>query len=394
LSLSRLRDLETEILKCVRCGRCRSICPTLNYQLGSNEPAWETSVARGRVLMAHGLQQNQLKPTEKLIHDIFDCVICNSCVDLCPSGVEPTKIIEATRKELLDQGLAPPLIMQLIDTLKETKNIYGLDQEDRASWSELKVEEIIEDKINKNAEIAFFIGCQGSYKGSLSGIPEAIVLILDHLDIDFTILGEDEWCCGSPFFLLGDDSEARVFVIHNIEKMKELGVKKIIFTCPGCYRAWKNSYPKVYGKELPFELYHSTEFIAKLIKEGKLKINKEIKMRVGYQDPCELGRHCRIYEEPRYIIKNIPGIEFKELIENREDSLCCGGGGLAKMTDNDIALGIGTKKIGDFKNAGLNMIITCCPACKQNLMEALEKSGIEIDVMDLHELLVDALNLD
>ncbi|MHA1385799.1 MAG: (Fe-S)-binding protein [Candidatus Helarchaeota archaeon] len=394
MSEGKLKDLQKDILKCVRCGSCRSICPTLNFQLGMNGPTWETSGARGRVLMAFGLEQNKLKPTEKLIHDFFNCVICNSCVELCPSGVEPTKIIKAMRKEILDQKIAPNPIYKLLDTLKKSKNIFGLEQDDRLLWTEMNVEDIIEDRINKKADIAFFVGCQGSFKGSLSGIPEAIVLILDHLNLDFTILGEDEWCCGSPLTLVGDTETVKEFMNHNIEKMIELGVKTIIFTCPGCYNVWTNIYPKIYGKKLPFKIIHSTEFLSNLIKEGKIKFEKEIKKNIGFQDPCELGRHCNIYEEPRIIIKNIPGIIFNELEENKENSLCCGGGGLAKVTDNSISLGIGSKKIADFIKKNVNLIVTCCPACLQNLQDALEKSEEKIEIKDLHELIIETLGLD
>ncbi|MHA1377521.1 MAG: (Fe-S)-binding protein [Candidatus Helarchaeota archaeon] len=395
MSSGILKNIKFDILKCVRCGRCRSICPTLNYQLDLEEPAWETSCARGRVLMAYGLQQSRIRPSEKLVNSFYNCVICNHCVESCPSGVDPTKIIQAVRKEILDQQIAPVSIYKILNTLKDTKNIFGLDQDDRLLWSEINVEEIVEDKIQKHAKFAFFVGCQGSYKGSLSGIPEAIILILDYLKIDFTILGDEEWCCGSPFFLVGDGSEAaKEFVFHNIEKMKELEVENIIFTCPGCYRVWKNEYPKIYGGNLPFKLFHSTEFIAKLIEEGKIGLKKEIRKRVGYQDPCELGRHCGIFEEPRTVIKSIPGIDFKELLENREGSICCGGGGLAKVTDDKISLGIGLKKISDFTKNDVDLIITCCPACQQNLQDASEYCKSEVEIKDLNELFIEALDID
>ncbi|MFX1449832.1 MAG: (Fe-S)-binding protein [Promethearchaeota archaeon] len=391
---SKLKEIKIEILKCARCGTCRSICPTLNDAWGDDGPTWETTGPRGRVLMSYGLQQNKLLPSKKMVQDIFNCLICNRCVEICPSGVDTTKIIQATRKEILDQNLAPIPLTKLHEILENSKNIYGLDQEDRLLWTEMTVEDIIQDKILKKAEIAFFVGCQSSYRGSLFGIPEAIILLLDSLNIDFTILGEEEWCCGSPFYLVGDDSKiAKEFAIHNIEKMLELGVKKVIFTCPGCYRVWKQVYPKLYGKELPFELYHSTEFITKLINEDKIIFNQEIKKRVAYQDPCELGRHCKIYEEPRTIIKKIPGVTFKELKENRQDSLCCGGGGLVKVTDTEISLGIGTKKLKDFMRNDIDIILTCCPACYQNLIDALELSGEKIEILDIHEFLIKALSL-
>ncbi|NVM01238.1 MAG: (Fe-S)-binding protein [Candidatus Helarchaeota archaeon] len=391
---SKLKDIEIDILKCARCGTCRSICPTLNDAWGENGPTWETTGPRGRVLMSYGLQKNKIKPSKKMVQDIFNCLICNRCVEVCPSGVDTTKIIQATRKEILDQNLTPIPLSKLHEILEKNKNIYGLDQEDRLLWTEMNIEDIVEDRILKKAEVAFFVGCQGSFRGSLFGIPEAIVLLLEKLKIDYTILGEEEWCCGSPFYLVGDDSKtAKEFVIHNIEKMLELGVKKIIFTCPGCYRAWKHVYPKLYGKELPFELSHSTEFITKLIEEGKIKFDKEIKKKVGYQDPCELGRHCNIYEEPRKIIKKIPGVIFKELKENRKESLCCGGGGLAKVTDNEISLGIGSKKLKDFLENDIDIILTCCPACYQNLIDALGITKEDVEILDLHEFLIQALNL-
>jgi Fe-S oxidoreductase len=171
--------------------------------------------------------------------------------------------------------------------------------------------------------------------------------------------------------------------------MKELGVKKIVTTCPGCYLAWKEEYKK-FDKDLPFEILHSTELIADLIKEGKLKITKEYNKKVIFQDPCDLGRHSGVFEAPREILKSIPGLELIELERERFDAYCCGGGGLCKASYPKVAKTISTNVATTYQDNGAEEIITSCPACFDNLMDGISDLQ-NIDVVDLHNLIVDLL---
>ncbi|NVM52793.1 MAG: (Fe-S)-binding protein [Candidatus Helarchaeota archaeon] len=366
---------------CNVCGTCRQQCTVFRTNLV------ETLSPRARVTLAGELFLNKMGITKKTIEAFFSCVLCGICENMCPSGAKVLETIKATRRYIIEEGKGPEGISKLFDSIMEEKNIFLLDNEDRMSWAD-DIEDKIKDKIKKEAEIALFVGCQESFKGSLYNIPESLVLILEKANLDFTLLGDEEWCCGAPYFLMGIKNEkVEEIMKHNIEKMKDLGVKQILTTCPGCYLAWNEEYKK-FDKELPFEILHSTEIIANLIKEGNIKIEKEYKKKVIFQDPCDLARHSDVFEAPRTILKSIPGLELITLEREKIDAYCCGGGGLCKATYPEIATTISKDVAKIYKDSGAEEIITACPACFDNLIIGVE--GIEdIDVIDIHSLIVD-----
>ncbi len=370
---------------CTACGTCRADCTIFKVKrLDSLSP-------RSRTIIGGLLAQDRIEISPRVIEAYFSCTLCDMCHNTCPSGVDVPTVVKIIRRYIIEKELAPKSVNLLVETVKQSKNIFNMDNDDRLNWAD-EVEDIIKDKINKNAEIAFYIGCQESFKGSLFMMPESMVKILDKAGIDFTILGGNEWCCGNPAFLVGDRTDPIIEMVkHNVEAMESLGIKKVIMTCPGCYRAWTVAYPQILKvKKLPFEIVHSTEFIADLIKEGKIKIKKNFNKKVGYQDPCELGRISGIFDAPREIINAIPEIEFIELNENKMKATCCGGGGLCKATYDPLATEIASNKIDEFKNAGVEVIITSCPACFDNFATAI-KDKENIELKDIHELVADSI---
>ncbi|MHA1311211.1 MAG: (Fe-S)-binding protein [Candidatus Helarchaeota archaeon] len=382
-------DFIKELLKCVRCGKCRAVCPEINL-----EEFQEESSPRGRIRMAYGLITKKIPPTQILIDKIYSCFYCGICQITCPSGVMTSDLILKTREYLYDLGLSPNKVNNLLETIIKTKNIYGLDQEDRLDWA-FDVEDIIENKINKKADIGLFIGCTASYKGSLAIQPESIVKILDHLNIDFTLLGEKEMCCGNPYFLGGGaiNDKIREIVLGNIENFAKLKIKKLITACPGCYRIIKTIYPIIYGKELPFEVYHVTQYFDDLINKNVLKLKKSIDLKLTYQDPCELARHCGIFEQPRNIFEKIPGLKFFELTPNKDNAVCCGGGGLVKLTFPDIVdkqLKVKFNQISEC-NDKLDGIITACPSCQDNLQYGNTLLKENLKVIDICDLILRAI---
>lgn len=381
-------SLTIDMLKCARCGKCRSLCPSFK----SGESKWETSNARGRVLMSLGLKQKKIPVTEQLISDIYSCFICKSCSELCPSDVDVSKIVEATRNEIYNQGLLPSPINLLLSNLDESRNIFNLDQDDRLLW-DTNVEELVDSHLNVKADVGFFIGCLASFKGTLATIPEALVLLSDHLGIDFTLLGEDEWCCGNPYFIAGNSgSITKEFAEHNIQKMSDLNVKTVVTPCPGCYRVWSSLYPKIHGK-LPFKIQHSSQFLAQLIANRTLKIKQPLPINATYQDPCELGRHCREFEAPRVVLSSIPALTLIELENTKENAECCGGGGLAKALHPSLAINQGQNKIQQFHQKEIKLLVTSCPSCYENYQNSLESCQIPIKVKDINELIAEQLNL-
>jgi Fe-S oxidoreductase len=383
-------ELIAELLKCVRCGKCRAVCPELEL-----EEFQEVSSPRGRARMAYGLLTGKIPPTQVLIDKIYSCFYCALCQETCPSGVLTSEIVLKTREELYKLGLAPENIKNLLELVLESKNIYGLDQEDRLEWA-FDVEEIIEDKINVETDIGFFVGCTASYKGSLVSQPESVVKILDFLGINFTMLGENEMCCGNPYLLGGGsiNEDIKKIVFNNIEKFEELKIKKLITACPGCYRVISRIYPTIYGKELPFEVNHVSQYFSDLIAKNELIFKNGKKRDLTFQDPCELTRHCGIYEPPRHIIKSIPGLQFHELNPSKEDALCCGGGGLVKAVFPELVdkhLKIKYDQISSTTDKAEG-IITTCPSCQDNLEHGASILNKKFKVIGLCELIWDSIN--
>jgi heterodisulfide reductase subunit D len=367
---------------CNNCGSCRQLCTLFRTDVT------EALSPRSRMTIAGNLYLNTLGITKKVKDVIFSCTLCGLCNDSCPSGVDVVETVKATRKYILDKGEGPVNLTKLINNIMEEKNVFMLDNEERMDWAS-EVEDLIKDKINTQSENAIFVGCQESFKGSLYNIPEALVKIFNKVNYDYTLLGTDEWCCGAPYFLLGlKDEKVNELVEHNVEKMSSLGVKNIITTCPGCFKAWNDEYKKI-KKDVPFKILHSTEVLANLIKEGKLKIEKEFKKKVVFQDPCELGRHSGIYEAPREILKSIPGLELIELEREKADAYCCGGGGLCKASYPEVATNIAKSVVEKYLEAGAEVIVTSCPACFDNLTIGIKRK--EVVLIDLHDLVMSLL---
>jgi len=368
---------------CNNCGICRQECTIFQaVPLESLSP-------RTRMTLAGNLYLNKTGITKKTKEAIFTCVLCDLCGNTCPSGVNVLDTIKATRQYIIEQGEGPEGISKLLDSIIQGKNIFLFDNEERINWAD-NIEDKVKPKIRQKSELALFVGCQESFKGSLYNIPESLVLIFEKAGMDFTLLGDEEWCCGAPYFLLGVKNEKVEEIIrHNIEKMKELDVTKIVTTCPGCYLAWKEEYKK-FDPELSFEILHSTEIIANLLQEGKLRIGKEYKKKIIFQDPCDLGRHSGVFDAPRTILKSIPGLELIELPRAKVDAYCCGGGGLCKATYPETALAVAKKITKLYKDNEAEVIVTACPACFDNLQAGIE--GINgIEIADIHSLIVDLI---
>ena len=374
---------DTQMMKyfylCNNCGGCRQLCTLFRTDIT------EALSPRSRMAIAGNLYLNNLGITQKVKDIIFSCTLCGLCNDSCPSGVDVIETVKATRNYILQKGEGPESLNQLINSLMGNKNIFMLDNEDRMEWAS-EIEDIVKAKIKKQSENAIFVGCQESFKGSLYNIPEALVKIFNKIGYDYTLLGEEEWCCGAPYFLLGlKDEKINDLSDHNIEIMKSLGVKRIITTCPGCYKAWNEDYKNL-KKEITFEILHSTEVLASLINEGKLKIEKQFNKKVVFQDPCDLGRHSGIYEAPRTILKSIPGLELIQLKREKVNAYCCGGGGLCKATQPETALKIAKSVSEEYLRAGAEVIVTSCPACFDNLALGIE--GKDVILVDIHDLVM------
>ena len=207
--------------------------------------------------------------------------------------------------------------------------------------------------------------------------------------VDFTTLGGEEWCCGFPLLSTGFVDDAREFAGHNVARVKELGIHTLIASCASCYHVWKHDYQsELDGYDL--EILHTSEYLARLVREGRLE-PQPLDEVVTYHDPCDLGRNSGVFKAPREIIRSIPGVRFVELEHSGTDSQCCGGGGDLQSVDPDLTTGIARLRVEEIKATGATVVVSACQQCEQMLSAAIRKEGLSVRVLDVSELLLDAV---
>ncbi len=352
----KIKEVSQALNTCTMCGFCKSVCPSFKAI------NWDSALSRGRIVLTYGLLHGDIQPDDSVIENMYTCTTCADCVRRCPSKVNIVDIIETCRADLVKNGHMLPKHKAMVDSILQNGNPFN---------EKKSVAETLGRKPHK-AKYAYFAGCTATYRSKKTSA--ASLSILDKLGVDYTTL--DEVCCGSVLQRVGvDQAEVTKLMKQNVDAIKAQGVETLILSCAGCYRMFKHEYPKYV--EVPFEVLHMTEFLAK----QDLKL-KPLKGKVTYHDPCHLGRHCNVYEPPREVIKKFPGVEFKEMACNRSTSHCCGGGGGVRAAYPEVAREIAESRLDEAAFA--DIIITTCPFCVTNLASA--KGERKVEVVDLVEL--------
>lgn len=369
-----LEKYKNELMKCILCGICRKayfakiksfgVCPTLE------QGGFESYGPRGKILIAKAVLDGQLGYSEKLVKRLYEgCLLCGNCKVICPLGVDTISIFKAMRQDIVRMGLGPVEPLKMVDTnVNEKFNVFGEDPAKRSLWAE-------DLDLPKEGETFYFGGCYDSYR--FPETAKATIKILNKAGFEVAYLYDDEWCCGAPQIADGSITITEKMLKHNVELLKARGAKRVITSCGGCFHALKTEYKEILGYQ-PFEVFHISEIILKLIKNGKLSLNPDAKRKVTYHDPCHLGRYEGIYDPPREIIKNITREKFVEMLRNREHAWCCGGGTTVYAAFPEVSAKIAAMRVEEAKNAGAEIIVTACPLCVSVLKPAAYKENIEV----------------
>ena len=384
LSVKELIALDS----CVKCGSCVDVCPVYaqTEQLENTMGGLYTNL-RSLIRKAYGLPgiffgSTKIKEVLKgYSNHPYLCTLCGKCSTVCPGFIDTKDLRIATRGFMVEKGEYPHGMDRLGETLERVHNISGEPNEDRAMWVQALGEVPKELFQREKAKVVYFVGCVASYFPMTKKIPQSFVQILDKAGVDFTILGGEEWCCGFPLIAAGMRKKAAALIQHNLEKVKEKGAERIVFACPSCYHTWLEEC------KTDIEIFHSTQFIKKLIDEGKISF-KEQRTKVTYHDPCDLGRASGVYEAPREILRAIPGVELLEMKENREQCNCCGGGGNLEMVNPDLSTALAQAKIEEIKATGADMVITACQQCVRTILTTARRKKIPLVVMDIIEFVL------
>jgi len=383
--VEEVRSLEEEALHCVRCGLCLSVCPAYRNSLN------ETDSPRARVALVRAVREGILDaPDDAYASAFFRCLLCGACSFVCPSGVAVDRILELTRGELAGRGLLPPVLSELDARIAQYRNISAEENEGRLIWA-ANLPQPPSGLGKEEAEVAYFVGCVGSFFPRSYKIPQSLVQIFDRLGVDYALLGGTEWCCGYPLFINGEVERARELIEHNVAAVKAMGAKKVVTTCPSCFHFWKHAYPAALGvEELGLEVQHATEFLADLLETGQVPL-REIAETVTYHDPCDLGRKSGVFEAPRRILRAIPGLRLIEMAENRQGSHCCGGGGNLESFAPEVSQSISRRRIRQAAEVGAETLVSACQQCERTLSNAARAERLRMKVKDVVEVVLEAL---
>jgi heterodisulfide reductase subunit D len=374
-----------DLRRCYYCLKCTAGCPS--------GPAMPYGPAQMVRMVQFGLKDELLESPS-----IWFCLQCETCGARCPNEISIAGLTRALREMAMEekgealQGQAGIAALRALgQNIINAHNISADDNSQRLMWSE-NLERVPEGLARKRAaHTLYFAGCVSSFFPMTYIIPQAFVQILEAAGEDFTALGGEEWCCGYPLLMAGMGAQAEETVRHNIAQLEEIGAQMLVTTCPACYHMWKHFYPEVFGEDLEVEVVHATQLLAQLADEGRLKL-KAMPRQVTYHDPCDLGRKNDLYEAPRRVLRSIPQLSLREMSDNQQDALCCGGGGNVETFNPDLVGELSQRRLVQALETEAQLIVSACPQCERTLAAEARRQKARVRVMDLVELVWRALD--
>jgi Fe-S oxidoreductase len=336
---------------CYQCGMCDTVCPWNRVRTFS---------------MRKLVRQAAFGMTEIENEEIWRCTTCGKCPQRCPRGVGIIEVGVASRRLAAEFGVFPNSVKPIrgiSSSLTGEGNPLNEERSKRANWAEgLSVKTFTE-----GMEILYFPCCYLSYDPRLKKVARATAGLLGKAGVDFGILGSAENCCGESIRKTGDEDLFKRLARENIKTFINNGVKKILVSSPHCYHAFKNEYAEF---KVHFDVVHVSQYLLELINQGKLALRREVAKKIAYHDPCYLGRHNGIFEEPREILRKIPGVEMCELPDIRVDSLCCGGGGGRIWMETPKGERFSDLRLAQAAEVGAEVLVTSCPYCITNFEDS------------------------
>ncbi|SDE55760.1 (Fe-S)-binding protein [Sporomusa acidovorans] len=394
---------------CVRCGRCTEHCPA--FQTGKPlDPRALHVELRAHMeekaplldkIKAAGGEKPEFTEAEQTILNktivdgvfseefIWSCTTCRACEQACPvSNEHVQKIIDLRRYMVMTEAKMPEDVQRTFNCYA-SGNPWKLPSSSRGDWMKGLDVPAWSDK----AEYLLYVGCSGAYDDRAKKVSAALVKVLQAAGVNFGVLGNDEPCCSETTRRLGNEFEFQQLAESNVELFKNLGVKKIITLCPHCFNSLKNDYPDFGGE---FEVIHHSQFLARLIQSGKIKVEKAFDAKIVYHDACYLGRYNDVFEAPRAVLQSVPGVCLTEMGQNHKNSFCCGAGGGRNWMEEKI--GDGQRRINEVRakealDTGAEVIATACPYCLTMMLDGTKAHNAEerVRTLDIAEILAQSI---
>ncbi|MEV4322127.1 (Fe-S)-binding protein [Microbispora rosea] len=401
---------------CTECGRCQSQCPAWNTDKPLSPKMLildqrDHAFAVAPYLLAGDKEKESFsedvlalldKPLvgeDGVIHPdvLWSCTNCGACVEQCPVDIEHIDhILDMRRYQVMIESSFPSEAGVMLKNLENKGNPWGMSEMKRAEWiEELDFEvPIIDEKMPEDVEYLFWVGCAGALEDRAKKTTKAVAELLHIAGVKFGVLGPMEACTGDPARRLGMEFLFNMLAQQNIETLNEAGVKKIVATCPHCFNTLANEYPQLGGT---YEVVHHTQLLAHLVEEGRLTPITPIEEKITYHDPCFLGRHNKVYAQPRDIMAKVPGVQTQEMHRCKERGFCCGAGGARMWMEERIGKRINTERVDEALTTDPDTVSTACPFCLVMLGDAInEKKNAgqakeSLEVVDVAQLLIKSI---
>jgi Fe-S oxidoreductase len=392
-----------DLLSCTECGRCEASCPAhisgkllsprqiiikLRDQAGEEAP-----------LVGTARQERQIMRGTVAEEEIWACTTCMACVEVCPVYIDPlTKILELRRNEVMIQDRYPDTFADVFNGITKRGNPWNQHSSSRLEWARgLSIRTMAEAKAaGEPVEYLLWVGCSAAFDPRNQRIVRSLAAILQKAEVSFAVLGEEETCTGDPARRIGHEYLYQIQARQNVETLTNYGVRKILTLCPHCFNCLGNEYLALGGN---YVVVHHVQLIQELIQTGKIKLSNRLEAVVSYHDSCYLGRYNGIYDAPREILKQIPGLELIEMSRSRENGMCCGSGGGLMWVEEEPGKRVNERRIEQVQDTfesvppkpGSRLVASACPFCMTMLEDGLAARKMNVQDRDIAELVADAL---
>jgi len=363
-----------DLNSCMQCGMCAGTCP------------WRLTEGPFNVRKMIRMGQLGLEGFESDENILYGCTTCGHCVLKCPRGVQIIDVMRSMRSMIAEAGTMPAALKTFSGSIFSNGNPWSQPREKRLDW----IKDAQVPTFDESKEYFLSICCTSAYDVRSQNIARSLLKALDAAGVSYGIIGNEESCCGESLRKIGDEEQFTNLAQKNIKLLQSKGVKKMIVTSPHCYYTYTKEYPELGGE---FEVVHHSQLLSSLIRDGKLKLSADVKRKIAFHDPCYLGRHSEIFEDPRSALGALPGAEVMEMKRSLKGSLCCGAGGGRLVMETPPEWRFSDMRVKEALDVGASTLATACPYCISMLEDSrktLNKDD-EIEIKDIAELIAEAL---